>query len=140
MAKMLKPAIFSGKTFVVDEKVREEIETYLIHFAGPYGEMALSVAFDIALIQSHASLMQARISEQEVEIAIKMVPPINPLKATANSKGASVAMLYTLLRRGVIRVRRSPEATYLLVRVKRIDNVNVPTPRYVGQPAVAACA
>lgn len=137
---MFKPAIFSGRTMMVDEKLREEIETYLIHFAGPFGEMAVSVAFDIALVQSHEALIQARISDSEVEIALKLVPPVNPLRASADTKGASWAMLDTLRRRGAIRIRRTEEATYLLVRVKRIDNATVPAPGFNNRTAVAACA
>ena len=136
---MLKPAIFSGKTVLVDEKVRDEVDAYLISVAGPYGEMALSVAFDIALVQNEETLMQARINDSDVEIAIKMRPPVNPLRATASTKGASWAMFDTLRRKGVIKLRKSPDATYLMVKVRRVDNTFTPERNY--QPfAAAACA
>lgn len=136
---MLKPAIFSGKTVLVDEKVREEVDSYLIHVAGPYGEMALSVAFDIALVQNEQTLMQARVNDKNVEIAIKMRPPVSPLKATASTKGASWAMFDTLRRKGVLTLRKGPDATYLMVKVRRVDNAYTLETNY--QPiAAVACA
>jgi len=137
---MFNSNIFSGKTMELDDKLRSEIEAELINYAGPYGEMALSVAFDVALVQSRKTLLQARISESSIEIAIKFVPPVNPLLATARSKGASMAMLDTLCRKEVIKIRRTAEATYLMVKVRRTDKVQMPTPTqnsYIPTTAVA---
>ena len=137
---MLNSYIFSGKTMELDDKLRSEIENELINYAGLYGEMALSVAFDVALVQSRKTFLQARISERMVEIAIKFVSPINPLHTTAHSKGASMAMLDTLCRKKVIKIRRTPEATYLIVKVNRTDKVNLSAPAmnsYMPTVAVA---
>lgn len=130
--------IFSGKTFRIDDWVREEVENNLINIAGPYGEMAVSVAFDIAEAQSKMPLMQARMSQESVKIVIKLSAPLNPFRATATTKGASWAMLGTLIKKEVIRIRNTENAVYLTVKVRRVDNkTGVASGFYQPKPVAA---
>ena len=134
---MLRKAMDSGKTLEVNDIVREEMESLLIDIAGPYGEMAVSVALDIAQSQKDQAMMQVRLNDDVFELAIKMTYPLNPLRVTASSRGASLAMLKTLTKKGVIKTKNRNGTTMMLVRVKRTDNKVAPEPKYY-QPQIFA--
>ncbi len=137
---MLREAMDLGKTLEISDKVREEMESLLIDIAGPYGEMAVSVAMDIAQSQKDQAVMQARLNNEVFELAIKMTYPLSPLKVTATSKGASWSMLGTLTRKGVIKTKKENGSTMMLVTVKRTDNRVAPQPKYFQAHTYASFA
>lgn len=137
---MLRQAMDSGKTLEINDKVREEMEHLLMNIAGPYGEMAVSVALDIAQSQKDKAIMQARLNNNIFELAIKMTYPLSPLKVTSSSRGASWAMLRSLTKKGVIKTKKGNGTTMILVKVNRTDNKIPPEPRYFQPQTQAAFA